>query len=454
MRAVLRNRNYRLLWIGRAANMLGGQFSMIATPWLVLQLTGSALAMGTVMAVSGIPRAAFMLVGGVLTDRFSPRLIMILNSILFTALLVLESTLVLTDLITLWMIYVFALVAGALDAFYFPASATMIPQIVDEKDLPSANALIQGTMQGGMFLGPVVAGGLIAILSATSAPTAELAESTAPTAQVAETIDDIEVEAPEATPAAEEVDAPEGLRGIGIAFGINACTFLFSALTLWMMRIPKREPDPGESEEKTGMWSSIREGMTFVWQDRSLRAVFLLFGLVNFFTIGPIAIGIPYLANARFEEGAAAFGIIMSGFGGGALIGVLLVAVLPDLPPKGLGTFVRGVVTVQGICLILLAFAPTTAVAVAVTFVMGSGNGYMMIMMITWFQRRTPLAILGRIMSLLMFVMSGLQPFSMALAGVFVGLNAVVFFIIVGIIIALIAQFLCGRAAIREMGIR
>src|SRR5919201_3158687 len=66
-------RNFRLLWIGEGISLLGDQFYMIALPWLVLQLTGSALALGTIMALASVPRALFMLVGGAFVDRFSPR---------------------------------------------------------------------------------------------------------------------------------------------------------------------------------------------------------------------------------------------------------------------------------------------------------------------------------------------------------------------------------------------
>src|SRR5258708_27683531 len=65
-------RNFRLLWIGESISLLGDQFYMIALPWLVLQLTGSALALGTAMALASIPRALFMLIGGAFVDRFSP----------------------------------------------------------------------------------------------------------------------------------------------------------------------------------------------------------------------------------------------------------------------------------------------------------------------------------------------------------------------------------------------
>src|SRR5512139_4287705 len=87
---VLQIRNFRLLWIGEGISLLGDQFYMIALPWLVLSLTGNALAVGTVMAMAGIPRALFMLVGGALADRFTPRRLMInsnLGRLVLTGLL-------------------------------------------------------------------------------------------------------------------------------------------------------------------------------------------------------------------------------------------------------------------------------------------------------------------------------------------------------------------------------
>lgn len=432
IRAVLRIRNFRILWFARFSSMIGAQFSMIAMPWLVLQLTGSALAMGTVMAVAGIPRAAFMIVGGAVTDRFSARAMMVAISVVFAVGVALQSALVLTGFIALWMLYVFAFLGGALDAFYFPASATMVPQLVDEKDLPSANALFQGTMQLCMFIGPVVAGTLIAVLSGGIPEPAGAVE------------------------AAGAAEAPPDLQGIGIAFGINACTFVIAASLLAMMRMPKRRPEAGEGgeEQRPGMWSSIREGFAFVWQDKSLRAVVILFGTTNFFMVGPMAIGVPVLANSRFAEGAVAYGIIMSGFGAGALLGTLLVATLPDLPQRTLGRFVTSIVSFQGICLVLLGFAPSTAVAASITVLMSTGSGYMTILLITWLQRRTPAPMLGRMMSMIMFAMMGLQPFSMALAGVVVDLNPTALFAVGGGFVLLVGLYAGRQQPVREMGIR
>src|SRR5690349_12235851 len=93
---LLRIRNFRLLWIGQSTSLLGDQFYLIALPWLVLKLTGDPLTLGTVLALAGIPRALFMLVGGAFTDRFSPRTIMLLSDLLRMVLSMLLAIFVLT----------------------------------------------------------------------------------------------------------------------------------------------------------------------------------------------------------------------------------------------------------------------------------------------------------------------------------------------------------------------
>src|SRR6185295_7977927 len=90
MSKVFSNRDFRLLWMGSATSILGDQFAFIATPWLVLQLTHDPLVLGTVLALEGVPRAIFILIGGAITDRFSPRTIMLISDIarmLLTALM-------------------------------------------------------------------------------------------------------------------------------------------------------------------------------------------------------------------------------------------------------------------------------------------------------------------------------------------------------------------------------
>ena len=114
-------RNFRLLWIGSALSMLGGQLTMIAFPWLVLRLTGDSFAMGAVLAASGVSRALLMIFGGAFTDRFTPLRMLIWMNWIRMALMLILATLVFTGTIEMWMVFAVAIVFGAADAFTWPA---------------------------------------------------------------------------------------------------------------------------------------------------------------------------------------------------------------------------------------------------------------------------------------------------------------------------------------------
>ncbi|HEY6357335.1 MAG TPA: MFS transporter, partial [Vicinamibacterales bacterium] len=154
----LRNRYFRLLWAGRAISALGDQCYLVALPWLVLQLTNSGVALGTVMMTGAIPMVVLMLVGGVLSDRFSARRILIATTCARTVCVAIIGTLVALHAAALWQIYVLALAFGIADAFAAPASQTLVPSIVDAEQLPAANSVTQSTQQLAMIIGPAPAG--------------------------------------------------------------------------------------------------------------------------------------------------------------------------------------------------------------------------------------------------------------------------------------------------------
>jgi MFS family permease len=269
-REVLGNRNFRLLWIGEGVSVLGDHFYMIALPWLVLQLTGDSLAMGTVLALSAIPRALLMLVGGALTDRFSPRSLMLASNAARFIFVSLLAGLVFTNNVQLWMLYTLAILFGVADAFFYPAQSSMTPQLVKKENLQVANSLIHGTMMLAMLAGPVLAGVLIAVLGDGRSATAEM-------------------------------------KGIATAFGLDALTFLASLITLVFIRTPQNE----SRETSENILESIRSGLNFVWNDVALRAFFFVVAAVTFFFNGPFNIGVPILANTRFPEGPIAYGTIL-----------------------------------------------------------------------------------------------------------------------------------------------
>src|ERR1044071_5447667 len=139
----LRLRDFRLVFTGESISLMGDQFHFVALAWLALQLTGSGLALGTVLMVAAIPRAVFMLLGGALSDRFSPRSLMLASNALRGVVVGIVATLVLSGNAQLWQLYVLAAIFGVVDAFFHPALNTIVPMLVSERLLPPANALVQ-----------------------------------------------------------------------------------------------------------------------------------------------------------------------------------------------------------------------------------------------------------------------------------------------------------------------
>lgn len=421
MLKVLRLRDFRLLALGQGISILGDQFHLIALPWLVLQLTGNALATGTVLGMAGIPRAVFMLFGGALTDRLSPRSVMLASNMLRFALVAFLATLVLTDSIALWMLYIFALIFGLVDAFFYPAASAIVPQVVELDDLQAANSLNGATAQLSIFLGPVLAGATIALLAG-------------------------------GTGVAGEQAVPDQ-QGIGIAFVVDAISFLCSAITLWLVRLSRHRARPSVASEKRGVWLDIKEGLVVAWEDPALRIVLLLVAVINLCAMGPFAVGIPVLASSRFPEGALAYGIIMSAYGGGLLFGTLAAGAAPKPAPSRLGPTAVLMVGVLGVGLGLLGLVATTALAATTAVVMGAANGYRLILFVSWLQRRTPRAMLGRMMSLVMFAAVGLLPVSTALAGALIDLDLTALFAGAGILLVVASVLGATHPAIRAMGI-
>ena len=410
-RSVFAVRDFRLLWFGEAISALGDQFAMIALPWLALLLTGSAFALGTVLAVMAVPRAVLMLVGGAYVDRLSPRRVMLISNAVRFAAVTLLGVIVLAGQAQLWMLYIFGLVFGIADAFFYPAQTAITPELVDGDQLQQANGITQGTTQFTVLIGPAIAGIAIAALGATSAR------------------------------------ASSGQVGVGLALLIDGSTFIASLLTLWLIH-----PRKHASAQEGSVVSQIREGVGFVLKTPVLPIVMLMSMAINFLITGPIEVGLPLLAFSRLPEGAAAFGLILAAFGGGSLLGMIGATVLRKPSPARFGSVVLGLMAVAGIAFAALAFTTSTIGAIAVAAVVGAAIGYTNVSFITWVQLRIPRQLMGRVMSFLMFGSLALVPISIAIAGVLVEVSLDGVMLIAGLGMAALSFVTLLSARVRRMG--
>lgn len=374
MRRALRFRDFRLLFTGETISVLGDYFHFVALAWLTLQLTGSGLALGSVLMVAAIPRAVFMVVGGALSDRWSPRSLMLYSNVVRAVLVGIIAALVLTGQIQLWHLYLMAAVFGVVDALFYPAINSIVPMLVDEDALAPANALLQGSQQLAGLIGPAIAGFVVALVQT------------------------------------------------GPAFVVDAVSFAVAATALLFVVGGRRAPKPS-GEEHPNLLGSIRAGFGYAWGDPPVRSLLLLTAAFNFAVTGPLLVGLPFLSEHQLGGNSATFGVLLSAFGAGSVLGAIGAGALPRVPR--LGAIVLAIAAGLGAAMALIGVAPNVPSAFGLLAAMGLGAGFINVHIISWLQGRTAEEMRGRVMSIVMLGSVGLTPFSYALAGLVVDLGAV-----------------------------
>lgn len=377
----LRIRDFRFLFAGETVSVLGDQFHFVALTWLALQLTGSGLVLGTVLMTAAIPRAAFMLLGGAFSDRFSPRTLMLASNAIRAVVVGILAALVLTGQAELWHLYVLAGTFGIVDAFFYPALNTIVPMLVPERQLAPANALVQGAQQLMGLVGPALAGAMVALVHT------------------------------------------------GPAFVIDAASFAVAAVALLLIRGGRRQPTT-DGTRQDNVLATIADGVRAAWADPAVRSIVVLTSAINFAIVGPMSVGLAILADTRFDGGSAAFGLLFSAFGAGAVVGAIAAGSIPR--PAHLGTITLGITTLLGLGLAGIGIAPTLAIALAIHAVMGVLVGFVNVQAIAWLQARIPDDRRGRVMSLVSLGSVGLAPVSLAVAGALVDLGAVTLLFVAG----------------------
>ena len=386
--------------------MIADQAFLVALTWLVLRITGSGAELGLVLAVASIPGTILTPAGGVLSDRYSPALIMIWASVGRILLLAVLTALILADATQLWHVYVIAASLSALDAFYYPASMAIVPTLVDRDRLGAANALTQGAEQASSIFGPALAGGLLALL------------------------------------------------GLGASFGATAVLFLIStALFGAVARAAKPAGSPAndvpeEDDVQSRALASFIEGIRYVWRDGVIRSLLLILLCTNLAMMGPLYVGGAVLAESRLG-GAGAFGTLVGAAGVGALIGIAGAGSVRRFRRRGL--IELGLTGLLGVIVGAIAFVPNLVAAIALATAIGATASFLGVITISWLQERTEPALLGRVMSFAMFSAVALDPISFALAGVLVELDLTAMFLAAGALLLLTAVLGALSRTMREV---
>ena len=362
---LLRNRNFFLLWIGQAISQLGNAIFNVALLWLVLELTGSALAMGTVLIFTQVPWLVLQLLGGVLVDRYNRQQIMILSDVLRSAIVFLFAVFILTDWIELWHIYALATCFGIVAAFFNPAQAALLPLLVSKESLVAANALSISTLQLSNIIGPAIGGFIVALAGI----------------------------------------------GIGGASLLNAVSFGVGALALWLLRIPSSS----SNARHQSLWTDLKEGWHYLWWTKRVLGLMLaLAGLINFASASLLVLW-PILSKEIYGTGAWGYGLLSAAFAVGVLAGSIITGAIGRVRRPGL--FIYGLAIFLGLGFSLGAFMSTLPVAMGLYAILGGVIGMVNVVFTALIQEFTAEELRGRIFSWVTLVSAGLVPLSMGVAG-------------------------------------
>lgn len=404
---------FRLLTVGQVTSTIGDYCYAVVLPWLVLAHHSSAATLGVVLACYGVPRALLTIPGGWLADRFGPRVVMLAADVLRCALTTVLTVLAASHASSLATVVPVSAALGACSALFLPASLTMMPSLVDNARLPSANALYTGFLQTGSMLGPVIGG----VLVATSGP------------------------------------AP--------AFAVDAASYLVSAICLALIgrsdaRPQRRSAQPRSGPEETtpaAASGASAPAAVSVWtllrRERLLQVVLLVSVSANFALTGTTEVTLPVLAHARY--GAAAFGAVLACIAVMGVIGALVVAWVGE-------RFVRAALIAGAfeVAAVAIAVAPVIGglpgLAVSLS-VFGLALGFDSAVWGTLIQRWAPPELLGRVWGLLMLAPVCSFPLSTLIAGFLTRrLGPVPVFPISGALLALSYLFGLSRPEFRHLG--
>ena len=367
--APLRHRDFRLLWTGMTTSLLGDGMLLVALAWQVYSMSGAPAAMSMVGVALSLPQVATLLFGGVVSDRFDRRRIMLLTDIVRGVCLAVLAVLTLADVIELWHILAVVACYGAAAGFFGPAFDAIVPELVPAEDLVQANALDQFVRPAALQMGgPALGGVLIAI------------------------------------------------GGSGWAFALDAVTFTVSGACLAAMRRarPAAGDTTGEEAPVGSMWSELREGTRYVRRNVWLWGTFIAATFTYLLFLGPTEVLLPYVVKHELGGGAADLGLVLASGGVGAIAAALLVG--QSGLPKRYITFMYGAWAFATLGVAGYGFASSSwQLAVACLLV----NGFEAAGAIAWSttkQRLVPAELLGRVSSVDWFVSIALLPLSYALA--------------------------------------
>lgn len=314
-----RSKTFRIFYAGQGLSLLGNWMQTVAMSWLVYRVTGSALLLGVTAGAQQLPILFLSPIAGVWADRVNRRrLLLLIQSLAFVQALVL-ALLTFADVIRVTQLIALALFLGIITAFETPTRQVFLLELIEHReDLPNAIALQSLLFQSTRFVGPSVAGLVLAAF------------------------------------------------GEAWCFVLNALFYLAIIATYAIVRVkPRKLPDTG-----VGWWRELASGFTYAFGFAGTRRLLLLLMAMGFFT-APWSSLMPIFAGETFSGGSRTFGFLIGAVGLGAIAGTFALAARGSV--RGLGKVVASATVVAGIALTGFSLSGTLWLSLALLAVFGAG---------------------------------------------------------------------------------
>ena len=397
----LRLRPFALLWTGQSLSRLGDFVYEIALAWWVLQKTGSAQTMSLVLIFAITPSVLFSLVGGVAVDRVSRLGLMLASDITRGMAALAVAGLAFAGRLEVWHVFVASLIFGFVDAFFQPAYAALLPQIVPEPDLPSANSLTSMSLNLGRVAGPAVGAALVALI------------------------------------------------GQAAAFAVNAGSFVLSSLLLALL-LTSGVPRPVRESGPLQPWRDLRQCFATVLASPWLWISMLVFGVTNITLAGPYSVAMPFLVKDSMQAGVGTLGLLYSVFPLGYLIGGAWLGRYARIRRRGL--LMYGSTALAALMLGLFGMLPPLWVLLAAALINGAALEAGHLIWTNSLQSMVPNEQLGRVVSIDALGSFGLLPIGLALAGwATQRLRPPAVFVVGGLFTAVVALAALSHPALRRL---
>ena len=354
------SRNFRVFFGGQIVSQAGTWMQSVAIVWMVLELTGSGLALGLVTAAEFLPVLVLGAWAGVIADRVDHHRLMVATQVAFLGLAFTLSTLTLTGRIDVPTLFALSLVFGIINAFDNPSRRALVVELVPQADVPNAVGLNSALMTGARVVGPALAGLLIA--------------------------------------------GP----GVGAAFAVNTVSYLAVIAALLRMDRSQFRTSPRVRRAK----GQIRDGFRYVWRTAELRLPLIMLAVIGVMAFN-YQVTLPLLAERTFHGTATTFTLLFATLSAGSVAGALVVARQTEL---SLAFLVRAG-TGLAVSTLALALAPNLPLALLAALAVGFTNVEIISGANAVVQVRAAPDMRGRVLALLGVVFLGSVPIGGPISG-------------------------------------